>query len=228
MPRGGAVNAPNELATILYYASRGFTPEAIRYFLRKKTGRDHIWIALITDTMKRFSAEGGFNGKPQIFDSITRMWHLDGVDNKIEELWGASEGGIAHITTFTLEDEFAVLEGEFGEPASMRGQLRDNLRNLGWGVPREPGIMLKMIPIRDMFLPYAGPGAVGRPKGEPRPHPVPILPPPPPTTPAPVTAPEADYKSPYSLPPGGWIGSASSGSREVNEYESPYPPPPGG
>ena len=104
------MNAPNELATILYYASRGFTPEAIRYFLRKKTGRDHIWIALITDTMKRFSAEGGFNGKPQIFDSRTRMWHLDGVDNKIEELWGASEGGIAHITTFTLEDEHAVLE----------------------------------------------------------------------------------------------------------------------
>ena len=104
------MNAPNELATILYYASRGFTPEAIRYFLRKKAGRDHIWIPLITDTMERFSAEGGFNGKPQIFDSRTRMWHLDGVDNKIEELWGVSEGGIARITTFTLEDEFAVLE----------------------------------------------------------------------------------------------------------------------
>ena len=110
----------------------------------------------------------------------------------------------------------------------MREQLRDNLRNLGWGVPREPGITLKMIPVRDMFLPYAGPGAVGRSEGEPCPHPVPILPPPPPTTPAPVTAPEADYKFPYPPPPGGWIGSASSGSREVNEYESPYSPPPGG
>ena len=109
MPRRGAVDAPNELATILYYASRGFTPEAIRYFLRKKTGRDHIWIPLIIDTMERFSAEGGFNDKSQIFDSRTRMWHLDGVDNKIEELWGASEGGIARITNFTPEDELALL-----------------------------------------------------------------------------------------------------------------------
>ena len=107
MPR--AVDAPNELATILYYASRGFTPEAIRYFLRKKTGRSHTYIALIIDAMERFSADGGCNGKPQIFDSRTRMWHLDGVDNKIEELWGASEGGIAHITKFTPEDDFAVL-----------------------------------------------------------------------------------------------------------------------
>ena len=79
----------------------------------------------------------------------------------------------------------------------MRQQLRDNIRNVGWGVLREPGIMLKMIPQRDMFLPYAGPGAVGRPEGAPCPHPVPIFSPRPPRTLAPVTGPEADYVSPY-------------------------------
>ena len=110
----------------------------------------------------------------------------------------------------------------------MRQQLRDNLRNLGWGVPREPGITLEMIPERDMFLPYAGPGAVGRPEGARRPHPKPILRPRPIGTLVPATGPEAEYESPYPPPPGGWTGSASSGSREVNEYESPYPPPPGG
>ena len=88
--------------------------------------------------------------------------------------------------------------------------------------------MLEMIPERDKFLPYAGPGAVGRPEGAPRPYPVPIFPPRPLRTLAPVTGPEAHYESPYPPPPGGWMGSASSGSGEVNEYESPYPPPPGG
>ena len=105
----------------------------------------------------------------------------------------------------------------------MRQQLRDNLRNLGWDVAREQGITLKMIPERHMFHPYAGPGAVGRSEGVPRPHPIPIFPPRPQ-----VTAPEADYESPYPPPPGGWMGPASSGSREVKEYESPYSPPPGG
>ena len=110
----------------------------------------------------------------------------------------------------------------------MHQQLRANLRNLGWGIAREPGITLEMIPERDMFLPYVGPGTVGRPEGAPCPHPVPIFPPRPPRTIAPVTGPEADYVSPYPPPPGGWTGSASSGSREVKEYESPYSPPPGG
>ena len=111
MPSGGALDAPNELATILFYASRGFTPEAIRYFLRKKAGRDHIWIAAITDRMERFSKDGGFNDKPQIFDSRTNMWHLDGVDNKIEKLLSeyVDKDLIKHITTFTPEDELAVL-----------------------------------------------------------------------------------------------------------------------
>ena len=103
------VKAPNELATILYYASRGFTPEAIRYFLLKKTGSDNIDIPVLIKTMERFSKDGGVNGRPQIFDLRTRIWHLDGVDNKIEELCGASKGGIAHITNFTPEDDFAVL-----------------------------------------------------------------------------------------------------------------------
>ena len=109
----GPLGASNELATILFYASRGFTPEAIRYFLRKKTGRDHIWIKAIIDTMEGFSAKGGFNGKPQIFDSRTRMWHLDGVDNKIKELLSAyvdkDKDYIARITMFTPEDDSAVL-----------------------------------------------------------------------------------------------------------------------
>ena len=110
----------------------------------------------------------------------------------------------------------------------MRQQLKENLRNLGWGVPREPGITLKMIPERDVFFPYAGPGAVGSPKGAPRPHPVPVFPPRPLRILAPVTGPEANYVSPYPPPPGGWTGPLSNGSREVKEYESPYSPPPGG
>ena len=111
MPSRGPLGAPTELATILYYASRGFTPEAIRYFLRKKAGSDHIWIQAIIDTMERFSKDGGFNDKPQIFDSRTRMWHLDGVDHKVEELLSAyvDKDEIKHITKFTPEDELAVL-----------------------------------------------------------------------------------------------------------------------
>ena len=107
----GTVNAPPELATILYYASRGFTPEAIRCFLRTKTGTTHIDIPLLIKTMEKFSKDGGFNGKPQIFDSRTRMWHLDGVDNKIKELLSAylDKDHLEHIIKFTPEDEVEVL-----------------------------------------------------------------------------------------------------------------------
>lgn len=107
MPRGDWT--ASELATILYYASRGFTPEAIRYFLYKKTGRPHTIIPQLIDRMKDFRRDGGSNGKPQIYDSRTEMWHLDGVDNKIRELWSAAEGGIAHITNFRPEDERQLL-----------------------------------------------------------------------------------------------------------------------
>ena len=98
-----------DLATILYYGSRGFTPEAIRCLLSRKAGRDHIDIPLLIDTMKKFSKNGGFNSLPQIYDSRTEMWHLDGVDNKIRELWGQAEGVIAHFTNFTREDDREVL-----------------------------------------------------------------------------------------------------------------------
>ena len=92
MPRGSrgsdsrAVTDRNALVTILYFSSRGFTLEGVRSFFPHRTRGWWIDVPLLKHTIQQFSQDVGYDDRPTIYNPITEMWHLDGVDNRIREL----------------------------------------------------------------------------------------------------------------------------------------------